>query len=216
MIARLAGTLVGKSLEVAVVDAGGVGYEVRIPLSAFAALPDVGERVVLHVHTHVREDAIQLYGFPTADEKVIFELLIGVSGIGPRLAITLLSGLSARDLVTAIAQGRLDRLRAIPGVGKKTAERLVVELKDRVLKLPDGLGRAGAAGPLASPSAGPSGSGDGGGEAADVEADLLSALVNLGYTRGVAEKAIARVRGTRREPASLADLLRETLRVLST
>jgi Holliday junction DNA helicase RuvA len=215
MIARLAGTLVGKSLEAAIVDAGGVGYEVRIPLSAFSRLPELGERVVLHVHTHVRDDAIQLYGFPSAEEKAVFELLIGVSGIGPRLAITLLAGLSAHELVTAIAQGQFDRLRAIPGVGKKTAERLMVELRDKVQKLPDSLRRAASAGALASPPAAPSGAGNGGGPV-DVEADLLSALVNLGYTRTTAEKAIARVRGSRREPASLADLLRETLKVLST
>ncbi len=216
MIARLAGTLVGKSLESVIVDAGGVGYEVRIPLSAFSGLPEVGERVLLHIHTHVREDAIQLYGFPSADEKAVFELLIGVSGIGPRLAITLLAGLSAGELVAAIARGQFDRLRAIPGVGKKTAERLVVELKDKVQRLPDGLRRAAAAGALGSTPAAPSGPGNADGGPADVEADLLSALVNLGYTKLTAEKAIARVRGARREPASLADLLRETLKVLST
>lgn len=212
MIARLSGVLVAKSLDGAVVDAGGVGYDVRLPLSAFPRLPEVGERVVLHIHTHVREDAIQLYGFAGADEKAVFELLIGVSGVGPKLAMTLLSGLSAADLVAAIATGHADRLRAVPGIGKKTAERLVVELKDRVGRLSDGLGGAAAlpAGALRvetplSPAA----------SAGQVEADLLSALVNLGYTRVSAERAIARVRRRGGEPVALADLLRETLRVLS-
>ncbi len=210
MIARLAGTLVAKSLEAAIVDANGVGYDVRYPLSVFPTLPEVGEPVVLYIHTHVREEAIRLYGFSTPEEKAVFELLIGVSGIGPRLAITLLSGLSASDLVAAIAQGEADRLRAVPGIGKKTAERLVVELKDKVQRLPEGLRRAGG-GAAASAAPTPAAADGTGG----VEADLLSALVNLGYTRAAAEKAIAHVRRERREAVSLADLLRETLRVLS-
>lgn len=211
MIARLAGTLVAKSLEAAVVDANGVGYEVRLPLSVFPKLPEVGEPVVLHIHTHVREEAIQLYGFSTPEEKAIFELLISVSGIGPRLAITLLSGLSASDLVAAIAEGGIDRLRAVPGIGRKTAERLVVELKDKLRRLPEGV-RRGVGDATAPPEASAAGINGAGG----VEADLLSALVNLGYTRAVAEKAIAHVRRERRDVVALADLLRETLRVLST
>lgn len=211
MIARLSGTLVAKSLDAAVVDAGGVGYDVRLPLSAYPRLPEVGERVVLHIHTHVREDAIQLYGFAGAEDKAVFELLIGVSGVGPKLAMTLLSGLSSGDLVAAIAAGHADRLRAVPGIGKKTAERLVVELKDKVQKLPDGL----RAGPLDGRAAPARGAEPVEGPAGDVEADLLSALVNLGYTRVSAEKAIARVRRRDGEPVSLADLLRETLKVLS-
>lgn len=211
MIARLSGTLVAKSLDGAVVEAGGVGYDVRLPLSAYPRLPEVGERVVLHIHTHVREDAIQLYGFPGAEDKAVFELLIGVSGVGPKLAMTLLSGLSSSDLVAAIASGHADRLRAVPGIGKKTAERLVVELKDKVQKLSHGLAAGGPDGRSApARDAEPAGA-----AAGDIEADLLSALVNLGYTRVSAEKAIARVRRRGGEEASLADLLRETLKVLS-
>jgi Holliday junction DNA helicase RuvA len=211
MIARLSGTLVAKSLDGAVVDAGGVGYDVHLPLSAFPRLPEVGEPVVLHIHTHVREDAIQLYGFAGPEDKAVFELLIGVSGVGPKLAMTLLSGLSSGDLAAAIAAGHADRLRSVPGIGKKTAERLVVELKDKVQKLPQGL-RAGALDGRAAPArdAEPVGA-----PADDIEADLLSALVNLGYTRPSAEKAIARVRRRGGETVSLADLLRETLKVLS-
>jgi len=206
MIARLSGTLAAKSLEGVVLDVGGVGYDVRLPLSAFPGLPEVGARVTLHVHTHVREDAIHLYGFAGAEDKAVFELLIGVSGIGPRLALTLLSGMTSADLVGAIAAGRPERLRSVPGIGKKIADRLVVELKDRIQRLPDAV-RAPA--PAAAPPPAAAGAGD------DVEADLLSALVNLGYTRAVAEKAIARVRRRGGGPADLADLLRETLRVLS-
>lgn len=213
MIARLSGTLVAKSLEGAVVEAAGVGYDVRLPLSAFPRLPEVGERVTLHIHTHVREDAIQLYGFAGAEDKAVFEMLIAVSGVGPKLAMTLLSGLSSADLVAAIAAGHAERLRTVPGIGKKTADRLVVELKDRVQKLPESLRGAGAvpsgAGAPARPVADAEMPADG------VEADLLSALVNLGYTRVTAEKAIARVRRRGGEAVSLADLLRETLKVLS-
>jgi Holliday junction DNA helicase RuvA len=212
MIARLSGTLVAKSLDGAVVEAGGVGYDVRLPLSAFPRLPEVGQPVTLHIHTHVREDAIQLFGFPGPEDKSVFEMLIGVSGIGPRLALTLLSGLTAPELVGAIAGGQAERLRAVPGIGKKTAERLVVELKDKIQKLPAAL-RGGAARAAAAPPA--AGAAPAGEPSADLEDDLLSALVNLGYTRGTAEKAIARVRGRGAGPASLADLLRETLRVLS-
>jgi Holliday junction DNA helicase RuvA len=210
MIARLSGTLVERTLEGAVVEAAGVGYDVRLPLSAFPRLPEVGQRVTLHIHTHVREDAIQLYGFPDREAKAVFELLIGVSGIGPRLAITLLSGLSADELVSAIAAGRVERLRAVPGIGKKIADRLVVELRDKVQKLGAGV-RAGR-GDVALAVGGPEW---GRADAGSVEADLLSALVNLGYTRPAAEKAIARVRGKQGGTAPLADLLRETLKVLS-
>jgi Holliday junction DNA helicase RuvA len=212
VIARLSGTLVAKSLDGAVVEAGGVGYDVRLPLSAFPRLPEVGQPVTLHIHTHVREDAIQLFGFPGAEDKSVFEMLIGVSGIGPRLALTLLSGLTAAELVGAIAGGRAERLRAVPGVGKKTAERLVVELKDKIPKLPEALrsGAARGAAPPAAAAASPAGE-----PSAELEDDLLSALVNLGYTRATAEKAIASVRRRGAGPASLADLLRETLRILS-
>ncbi len=212
MIARLSGILVAKSLEGAIVEAGGVGYDVRLPLSAFPRLPEVGERVVLHIHTHVREDAIQLFGFTGAEDKAVFEMLIGVSGVGPKLAMTLLSGLASGELVCALAAGHVDRLRAVPGIGKKTAERLVVELKDKLAKLPESLRAGGPANGVARVARGTAPEAE---AADDLEADLLSALVNLGYARVVAEKAIARVRRRGGEAVSLADLLRETLRVLS-
>src|SRR5690242_2175631 len=132
MIASLRGTLIEKHPNQAVVDVAGVGYDVTIPISTFSALPGAGTEVRLRVHTHVREDALALYGFLTHDEKALFEKLISVSGIGPKLGITVLSGLPAADLITAIRAGNVDRLVRIPGVGKKTAERMVLELRDKL------------------------------------------------------------------------------------
>ncbi len=132
MIAYLRGTLLEKHPNTAVVEVGGVGYEVNIPVSTFSALPDAGQTVELRIHTHVREDALSLFGFHSVDEKILFEKLIGVSGIGPKLAITVLSGLNTADLVAAIRQGQVNHLVRIPGVGKKTAERIVLELRDKL------------------------------------------------------------------------------------
>ena len=132
MIAHLRGTLLVKHPNMVVVDVNGVGYEVAIPVSAFSSLPDKGQPVELHIHTHVREDALALFGFLTAADKTLFEKLITVSGIGPKLAITTLSGLTAPDLVNAIRSGAIEQLVRIPGVGKKTAERMVLELRDKL------------------------------------------------------------------------------------
>jgi Holliday junction DNA helicase RuvA len=180
MIAHLAGLLLEKHPNQAVVDCHGVGYDVTIPVSTFSALPDAGREVKLRIHTHVREDAIALFGFATAGEKNLFEKLISVSGIGPKLGITLLSGLAVADLINAIRGGDVARLTKVPGIGKKTAERLVLELRDKV----DSVGAL--PGVAARPVAVAAFSG--------VEEDVLSALVNLGCSRPLAEQALAKAK----------------------
>ena len=192
MIARLKGTLVEKAPSRIVVDAGGVGYEIMVPLSTFYGLGDADAVVTLRVHTHVREDVIALYGFATALEQDLFERLIGISGIGPKLALAVLSGIDPLELVRAIRSQDVARLTRIPGVGKKTAERIGLELKDR---LPQAEAAAGA----------PDDAGDG------LRSDLLSALTNLGYKGAVAEKAVDAA--VRKSPdASFEVLLRDILR----
>ena len=182
MIAFLRGPLLEKHPTQVIVDVNGVGYDVTIPVSTFSVLGDPPAVVSLRVYTHVREDIIQLFGFATGEEKALFEKLISVSGVGPKLAITMLSGLAAGDLVQAIRAGQLERLTRVPGIGKKTAERLVVELRDKLDAL-------AAGGPPASTSA----------VAAplsldELDQDVLSALVNLGAARAQAEAAIRKAR----------------------
>jgi Holliday junction DNA helicase RuvA len=175
MIGFLRGRLIEKQPNRLLVDVQGVGYDVQVPLSTFYRAPDPGGEVALRVHTHVREDAISLFGFATLVELQIFERLIGISGIGPRLALAVLSGIEVADLARAVSLGDVARLTAIPGIGRKTAERIVLEIKDRL------------------PQVVPAGTGEIEGEAAqrpDVRADLLSALLNLGYHRALAEKAV--------------------------
>jgi Holliday junction DNA helicase RuvA len=194
MIAHLKGTILEKHPNQVVLDAGGVGYDVQIPVSTYTALPDAGAVFALRIHTHVREDAIQLFGFATSEEKVVFERLIGVSGIGPKLAVTVLSGLATPELITAIRTGDVQRLVRIPGVGKKTAERIGLELKDK-------LASTAAAGEPADIGAG------------DLRDDVISALVNLGYQRAAAEKAVQAE--LKRSPgAAFEDVLRAALRGL--
>ncbi len=171
MIAHLRGRLIAKHPNQAIVEAAGVGYDINITVPTFSDLPALGGEVALHVHTHVREDAIALYGFLRADEKQLFEKLITVSGIGPKLAITILSGMATADMVGAIRSNDFARLTRIPGIGKKTAERMCVELRDKL----EGFG---APQPVVSHSA--------------VEEDVISALSNLGFQRGLAEKAVER------------------------
>lgn len=178
MIALLRGVLLEKHPNQAIVDIGGVGYDVTIPVSTFTHLPEAGGEVRLRIYTHVREDALSLYGFLTADEKALFEKLIGVSGIGPTAAVKILSGLAAPDLIRAIQRGELERLVRIPGVGKKTAERLVLELRD---KLPSVSGEAPESAPAAEPLA-------------PVEQDVISALLNLGCARPQAEAAVRKAK----------------------
>jgi Holliday junction DNA helicase RuvA len=182
MIAFLRGTLLEKHPNQAIVDTGGVGYDVQIPVSTFSSLPDAGAEVRLRIHTHVREDALLLYGFLTAEEKAIFEKLITVSGIGPTLAIKVLSGLNTGDLVTAIRNSQVDQLVRIPGVGKKTAERMVLELKDKL----ESVGVVAASGASATGKPVPT--------LSDVEQDVLSALVNLGCNRAAAEGAVRKAK----------------------
>lgn len=179
MIAHLRGTLLEKHPNQAIVEAAGVGYDVTIPVSTFTLLPEANAEVRLRIHTHVREDAISLFGFLTIDEKLVFERLIIVSGIGPKLAIAVLSGLPVDRLVGAIRGGDLNSLTKIPGVGKKTAERIVLELRDKL----DGIG--GAPSTPAQPR-----------EAAvsALEQDVISALLNLGCTRVAAEAAVKKAR----------------------
>lgn len=175
MIAHLRGRLTEKHPNRIIVDVNGVGYDVSVPLSTFYALGEPGTDIALRIHTHVREDALALYGFATALEQELFERLIGVSGIGPKVGLAVLSGIEPLDLIRAIERGDLARLVSIPGVGKKTSERIVLELKDRLPRAPAvvAAGDGGAAAPL------------------PVHDDVISALVNLGYHRPLAEKAAA-------------------------
>lgn len=176
MIALLRGTLVEKHPNQAILDVGGVGYDVTIPISTFSKLADTGAETRLRIHTHVREDALALYGFLSQDEKNLFEKLIGVSGIGPGLAIKVLSGMDAQDLLNAIRRNELDKLVRIPGVGKKTAARIVLELRDKLPAPADGTD--GAAPPSLS----------------ELDQDVLSALLNLGCARPAAEAAVRKAR----------------------
>jgi len=179
LIAQLSGKIIQKQPNIIIVDAGGVGYEVTIPLSTFYELGEVGDAVTLKIHMHVREDAMQLFGFWTGREKELFLRLTSVSGIGPKLAITMLSGMAASELSRAIRTNDLVRLTAIPGVGKKTAERVVVELRDKIAAL-SAEGEEEAAYPVA-----------GGTAADDVREDTIAALMQLGYPKAVAERAVA-------------------------
>jgi len=175
VIALLRGTLVDKNPNRLIVDAGGVGYDVQVPLSTFYVLGEAGTPVTLRIHTHVREDAIALFGFATPLELTLFERLIAINGIGPKLALAVLSGIEPADFIKAIRGQDVARLTAIPGIGKKTAERIGLELKDR---LPTPLAATGPEGPAtARPED-------------QLRDDLLSALVNLGYQRPLAERAI--------------------------
>jgi holliday junction DNA helicase RuvA len=193
MIAHLRGLLLEKHPNQAIVEAGGVGYDVTIPVSTFSALPPEGAEVRLRIHTHVREDALALFGFLSRDEKFLFERLISVSGIGPKLAITVLSGLAAPDLIGAIRGGDVQRLVRIPGVGKKTAERIILELRD---KIPLPAGAAPAAGAPAAATA--------------LEQDVLSALLNLGCTQAAAEAAVRKAQAAG-APAEFEPLFRRSL-----
>jgi len=176
MIALLDGKLLEKHPNQIIVQTGGVGYEVLIPISTFSSLPEVGAEVRVRIYTHVREDTLALFGFLTAEEKAVFEKLISVSGIGPSLAIKVLSGLATSDLIAAIRGGELDRLVRIPGVGRKTAERLVLELRDKL----EGVGPAAAPSAVTKPAA----------RLTTLEQDVLSALINLGCKAAAAEAAV--------------------------
>jgi Holliday junction DNA helicase RuvA len=195
MIAHLRGTLLAKRPNQAIVETYGVGYDVAISVPTFTEMPAAGAEVALHIHTHVREDALSLYGFLRLAEKQLFEKLLTVSGIGPKLAITILSGMPVDEMVGAIRGGDLARLTRIPGIGKKTAERMVLELRD---KLPTVTGIFETSVATASP----------------VEEDVISALVNLGYQRAAAENALRAARGSK-SPQTFEVLFREALGLLS-
>jgi Holliday junction DNA helicase RuvA len=197
VIALIRGTLLEKGPSRLIVDVGGVGYDVQVALSTFYVVGEPGAAVTLRIHTHVREDVIALYGFATALEHDVFERLIGISGIGPKLALAVLSGIEPADLIVAVRQQDVARLTAIPGIGKKTAERISLELKDR---LPSALTAAGQPVAAATPED-------------QLRTDLISALLNLGYQRPAAEKAIEKVtKGA--APVGFEQALKQTLRLL--
>jgi Holliday junction DNA helicase RuvA len=199
MIALLRGRVLDKQPNRVIVDVGGVGYDVQVPLSTYYDVGEEGADVTLRVHLHVREDVLQLYGFLTELERQLFERLIGISGIGPKLAIAVLSGMEPRDLIAAVQRGDVTRLTGIPGIGKKTAERIVLELRDRLAQLvpPAAAGSQAAEAPT----------GD------RLRGDLISALQNLGYHRPQAEKAIQAVLAASPE-ATFEQALRGALRDL--
>ena len=200
MIALLRGKLLEKHPNQAIVDAGGVGYDVVIPVSTFSALPETGSEVKLRIHTHVREDALALFGFLTPEEKSIFEKLISVSGIGPSLAIKVLSGMAVSGLVPAIRNGQVELLVRIPGVGKKTAERIVLELKDKL----EGVAAGEAPGAAEKPAAA---------ALSVVDQDVLSALLNLGCNRAAAEAAVRSAKSGG-APAEFEPLFRRALELV--
>ncbi|MEQ1727490.1 MAG: Holliday junction branch migration protein RuvA [Vicinamibacterales bacterium] len=196
MIAHLRGRIFDKQPNRIIVDVNGVGYDVAVPLSTFYGLGEAGAEIALRIHTHVREDALLLYGFVTRLEQDLFERLSSVSGIGPKVGLAVLSGIETNELIKAIQRSDLARLTAIPGVGKKTAERIVLELKDRL--------------PLAAHTQ----PADGGSVApSDLKDDVLSALMNLGYNRPLAEKAVDAA--IKREAADFEQTLRQALRELA-
>ncbi len=196
MIASLKGVLSHKSIDTIIVDVHGIGYNVAVPLSTFYKLPDTGSRVDLVIHTHIAQDAVKLFGFLDRSEKDIFQLLISVSGIGPRLAVNILSGISPEDLSGAISGEDLDKLVGIPGVGKKTAERMIFELKDKIVKLVPGTPFTGTPGTM-------------------LKEEALSALINLGYKNTTAKDSINRVIEETGETLTLEMLLTESLKIVS-
>jgi Holliday junction DNA helicase RuvA len=193
LIARLAGTLIEKSPDRVLLDVGGVGYLVFVSFQTFQDLPELESAVTLLVHTHVREDTLSLFGFVTDREKKLFELLISVAGVGPKLALTLLSGIPVEGLVEAMSQGDARRLMAVPGIGKKTAERLSLELKEKAAKLAAPARPAGAGVPLE---------------------DVVSALVNFGYRKSEADRVVDSL-SRRGGPSGFAEFLKAALAALS-
>ncbi len=200
MIAHLRGTLLLKSTQAVVLENGGVGYEVHVPLSTFYALPETGQEIALHIYTHVREDVLALFGFHSALEKSLFLMLISVSGIGPRLAVNILSGIGPEEFLGAVAAADSLRLQSIPGVGKKTAERIVLELKEKAQK---------SLGEIRMPQVAVE-------QAPDrrMLEDAVSALVNLGYPAKVAKAAVEKA-GANGKDQSLEERIREALRLLA-
>ena len=201
MIARLSGTLIEKRPGAVVVDVGGVGYEVTIPLPTFRELGETGTQIELHVHTHVREDTLALFGFATRREKDLFVILLGVNGVGPKTAVAMMSGLGAGDLVDAVRRRDVRRLSSVPGIGRKTAERIVLEVADR----------------MASVGGDPGDTGTAGMDTGGLRDDLVSALVNLGYNARAATTAAARALDDAGQapPPEFEAVLRRALKSLS-
>ncbi len=201
MIALLSGKIAYKGISHVVVDAQGVGYRVFIPLTTFYELPEAGEAVTLHIHTSVKEDAINLFGFYTLQERDLFQMMISVSGIGPKVAMNILSGISSDELLEAISGGNLTRLVAIPGIGRKMAERLILELKEKAVKKMAADAGAGADARRKESDA--------------LREDVLSALVNLGYKASAARDALDKVvRDAENDPA-MDQLLKKALKILA-
>jgi len=200
MIASIRGRLASKSPTTLTVEVQGLGYRIFIPLSTFYALPEEQAEVFLHIYTHVREDALQLFGFSRPREKALFLLLLGVTGVGPKLALNILSGIGLAELIEAIRAGEVKRLRAIPGVGPKMAGRLALELKDKVAAL--GLEERGVAEVQSK-------TGDA------LEEDAFSALVNLGYPQAQVKRAIDQLLKEKEDPGSVEDLIRKGLKLLA-
>lgn len=199
MIARISGTLIYKHITYVIVDTHGIGYRVFVPLTTFYELPDIGQPVDLNIHTYVKQDSINLFGFYTNEERDLFQLMISVTGIGPKLALNILSGISARELIRAVSNGNLSRLVNIPGVGKKMAQRLVIELRDKVMKLTSDE-------VVGEPSS-----------KADelMREDALSALINLGYKSHKAREILDRVINEAKEALTLDVLLKKALKILA-
>lgn len=202
MIANIKGILIQKSVNSVIIDVNGIGYRVFVPLSTFYELPDIGFPVSLNIHTHVKEDAIHLFGFCSLEEKELFQLMISVTGIGPRLATNILSGISASDLCRAVCAEDIKKLMGIPGVGKKMADRMIFELKDRLLKL--------------LPESEEAAAGSGRGLDESLKEDALSALVNLGYKNHAANKVIESVLEDGGDHMTLEMLLKKALQILAT
>lgn len=200
MIAHISGQLLHKSPAYIVVDVRGIGYRIFVPLTTFYELPEAGQLVALNIHTQVKQDAINLFGFHSPEERDIFQLMLAVNGIGPKLAINILSGIAAGDLINAISQGDMKRLVTIPGVGKKMAERIILELKDKVIKFAAQSAKTGARLDSAYE---------------DLRDDALSALVNLGYKNQDAKDALDRVCRDRPVDLTLDMLLKDALKLLA-
>jgi len=195
MIGYLTGTLLERKPNSVLLNVNGVGYQVNIPVSTFYDLPEEGSTISLFIHTHVREDIIALYGFRTTREKVLFEKLIGVSGIGPRMAIAFLSGMTADELIPAIQRQDILKLTTIPGVGRKTAERVALELREQIPSLLSEAAQVSAEKPM--------------------QDDLISALVNLGYHRNLAERVVKKVLEQAKPDSTFETLLKNSLHLMS-
>ena len=201
MIALLTGKIAYKGISHVVVDAQGVGYRVFIPLTTFYALPEADQTITLHIHTSVKEDAIHLFGFYTREERELFQLMISVNGIGPKVALNILSGISSAELLEAISTGNLTKLMAIPGIGRKMAERLILELKEKVMKK-----MAADAIPAANAKQK---------QAEMMREDVLSALMNLGYKAGAARDALEKAARDLKEEPAMDQLLKKALKILA-